>query len=236
MKVINFPKAKLAREAASILNEKLREANGKPFLLMISGGSSMALLDFIDTKLLGANSTLSMLDDRYSKNPQENNFLTMTSTKFYEKAQKNGASFIDTSLKEDKTLEECGKIFELEIKRWRNKNPESPIYAIIGIGPDGHTAGIMPYPDDTSLFYKLFQEERWAVGYNAGTKNPLPLRITTTISFIRGQISFAISYISGENKRQVLEKLLADNGTLAETPARVLREIKETVIVTDLKL
>ena len=236
MKITTISTKRLAREAAKALNKKLALSRNKPYLLMLSGGSSLVLLDHIDTKLFGDQTTITVTDERFSKDEKENNFSLIMATDFYKKAKESGAKFIDTRVKDGETLEDHGKRFELELKKWRDKNPESLVYAIVGVGPDGHIAGIMPYPDDTSLFYKHFQSEKWVAGYNAGTKNPFSLRSTITLSFIQGQISFAISYISGEGKRLALEKALASDGTLVETPARILREAKDVYIYTDIRL
>ncbi len=236
MKITAISTQKLAHEAGKALNKKLALSKNKPYLLMLSGGSSLALLEYLDTRLFGDQTTIAVTDERFSKDEKENNFALVMTTDFYKKAKECGAKFIDTRVEDDETLEEHGKRFESELKKWRSKNPESFIYAAIGIGSDGHVAGIMPYPFDTSLFYKHFQSEKWVVGYNAGMKNPFSLRSTITLSFIRGQISFAVSYISGENKRLALEKVLASDGTLMETPARILREVKDAHIYTDIKL
>jgi 6-phosphogluconolactonase/glucosamine-6-phosphate isomerase/deaminase len=236
MKVITFPAVKLARATARLLNGKMAEFRNQSFLLILSGGSSLAPLDYLDTKSINEKTTITVLDDRHSRDPTENNFSLMTATPFYAKAKKNGAKFIDTGIQNNESLEDHGACFERELRSWRNKHPNAPIFATIGIGPDGHVAGMMPYPEDTSLFYKLFEGARWAVGYNAGDKNSLPLRVTVTIPFICDEISFAVSFVSGENKKTALEKVISEKGTLAETPARVLRNMKAAVVCTDIEL
>jgi len=236
MKLNIFSTKELAIKTAEALNKRLAQSKDMPYLLLLSGGSSFALLEYIDTTLIGNNTTIAVTDERYSTDKNENNFCLLMENKFYTIAKQNGAKFINTAVKSNETLEDHSERFFHELKKWRNKNPTAPIYATIGVGPDGHIAGIMPYPDDTSLFYKLFQNDRWVVGYNAGTKNPFSLRSTITISFIIEQISFAVSYISGENKRRALEKILAKNGTLPETPALVLNNMKDVEIFTDISI
>ena len=105
----------------------------------------------------------------------------------------------------------------------------------MGMGPDGHTAGIMPFPEDENRFDVLFQNsEKWVVGYDAEEKNQYPLRVTTTIPFLR-MVDYALLYCVGENKKEALKRVLADGGVYAETPARVIREMATTHIVTDIK-
>lgn len=250
MKIQNFPTDMLARETAQIINEKLKKAGGssqnKPFLLMLSGGSSLALLDHIDTNLINDRITLSVLDERYSTNPIENNYSLICTTDFYKKAVDAGAHFIDTSVRVGETLEQHASRFADALKKWRKENPQADIIATMGIGPDGHIAGIMPYPEDRSLFKELFEGTSWITGYDARNaagvkKNSFSLRTTPTMTFIRENITCAISYVTGENKKSALNNVLADSDDspssypLAKIPARILREIKDATIVTDLR-
>jgi len=203
---------------------------------MLSGGSSLALLNFIDTTIIHENATITVLDERHSKDENECNFSQIMATGFYGKARGSGAKFIDIRMKNNESLEDHGERFDRELKNWRVHNPSAPIIATIGIGSDGHVAGMMPYPHDKSLFFKHFQGHRWAVGYNAGAKNLLPLRVTVTIPFLRDQVFFAVSFVSGAEKKDTLKRASANEGILADTPARILCEMKDVNIFTNIKL
>jgi 6-phosphogluconolactonase/glucosamine-6-phosphate isomerase/deaminase len=237
MRIHTHKTAILAEEAAKAIDQKLSALNTAPLLLLISGGSALSLLDHIDTSLLNQNVTVSVFDDRFTSDPKQNNFFLLFNTDFYSKALMQGASNIDTSVYSELTLEQFGQDFENQLKQWRKENPDGKVVATMGIGPDGHTGGMMPYPEDPAKFKKLFEAERWAVGYNSGTaKNPFPERITVTMSFIRKYLDYAAVYVSGENKRPSLLKMLAPTGELAASPCRIIREIPEADIFTDVSL
>jgi len=45
-----------------------------------------------------------------------------------------------------------------------------------------------------------------------------------------------VVFMVGEEKRNALERVLAEEGMLAETPARIVREMRDATIFTDIKL
>jgi len=245
----------LAKEAAKALNLKLAETKAnmknKQTLLLISGGSALAILDFLDADLTDENTTISVFDDRHTTDPKQNNFCLLSETEFFKKSVARGARTIDTSLPSDSpasssntptlSLQEHGQQFENNIKKWLKENPEGIVLATMGVGPDGHTGGMMPFPENPSLFQNLFESEQLAIGYDATGKNPFVERITVTMTFIKKYLSFAVVYMSGENKREGLGKILDEGGeqgasapSLAEAPCRILREIPEVEIFTDI--
>lgn len=223
----------LYQKAAQQLNDLLKLYQDKPLLLLLSGGSSFAILDHIDVSLLAKDTPISMSDERYSADPKINNFSILKETAFYKKVKENGNTFIDTSIQHNETIDELAERFEKSLREWRTQNPNGIILATMGMGPDGHTCGIMPFPEDPEFFRQKFDGEKWAVGYDAGNKNEYSLRITITFPFIR-MIDHAVMYVSGENKRPALEKATAEKGTPSETPARIWRKIKDKKIFTDI--
>lgn len=210
-------------KAADELNDlflKIRD----PILFLSSGGSSLELLDgiHVDERI-----TVSVLDERYSRDPAINNF-----TQLLERA--HPVAYIDTRAREYETLWQFAQRFEKELRAWKERNPSGSIVITQGMGPDGHTSGMMPYPEDPDVFEQLFNDPAcWVRGYNAKGKNEYPLRATTTMLFLR-RVDHSIAYITGEKKRPALERILAEAGTLAETPARIMREMKNVKIFTDI--
>lgn len=227
------------KSAAEVLEGLLKKYKQKPMLLMLSGGSAMGLLDFVDTASFGKHVTITVLDERHSKDPKVNNFAQLVETEFYRNLkEKKGIDFRDTQVQGRETLERLTERFGDYIEEWiRSYQPEADEKIIItqGIGEDGHTAGIMPYPENPELFRKLFADpKRWVAGYDAGKKNPYPLRVTVNLPFLRQKVDHSIVYIVGENKRKVLERVLAGKGTLQETPARIIHEMKNVELFTNL--
>ena len=229
----------VTRAASKKLNEALKEAsdNKVPVLLLLSGGSALALLENVNPDSITSNTTVGVLDERYSANPAENNFAQIASTSFYQKAKERKAQFIDTRVKTDESQVQLAARFNEELLKWMRNNPSGTIIATVGMGPDGHTSGMMPFPEDPARFAKLFDngdEKMFVTSYDATGKSPYPLRVTTNMNFLR-KINTAIVYVVKEDKRPALEKLMASTGSMAETPARILNDITGKVyLFTDL--
>lgn len=228
----NSDTAVLIEESADALNQKLHTS--QPILLLLSGGSALKLLTGIDTSTLGPHVTIGVLDERYSTDPTENNWAQIMSTEFFAKAQEQGCTWIDTRVQPEETQEQLAQRFETSLKTWRNEYPAGKgiIIATQGMGEDGHTSGVMPFPEDPETFATLFYDENnWVVGYDASGKNHYPLRVTTTLSFMK-HIDVSIFYVTGKSKESILQAVLSD-GSYAEYPARIIHEMPQVLLFTD---
>lgn len=234
MKINSYPKypGKAFDEASSKLNQVLQKAlsANQSVLLLLSGGSALSLLEKIDTENFGPHLTIGPLDERYYEDPKVNNWAQITATDFYKKAQSLDCQFIDTKVQLHETQQQLADRYHTALFEWMENNPTGIIIATVGIGEDGHTAGMMPMPENPKKFMTLFNGERLAVAYDAGDKNKYPMRVTTTITFFQ-QINEAVVLVTGNNKKIALENLCTDDGIYAETPARILVDILGNVSV-----
>ena len=129
--------------------------------------------------------------------------------------------------------------FEYGLRQWREEFPKGKVVAVFGVGLDGHTCGIIPdiNPEKTKskeLFKNRFNDtDKWVVGYD-DANNEYKERVTITMPFIKEQVDHAVVFVSGENKRKALDNLLASEGDINKTPARVLRDIKDVEVFTDI--
>lgn len=227
-------KEEAEKRAGDKLNELLKEIGQLPLLLLFAGGSWLKIMDRIKPELFSSRITLGMSDERFSPDPKVNNFAQLRSTLFFEKLQEKEVYFIDTRPGAREGLEELAMRFEQTLKTWIKEHPKGKIFLTQGMGQDGHTAGIMPYPEDKETFQGLFENEnRWVVGYNAGKKNEYPLRLTITLPFLR-ITDYSVAYIVGQEKKEALNRLLQEQGSLEQTPARIMREMKEVALFTDI--
>ncbi len=236
MKIIRISDTgELSKNAGEILSTFLKGQAIRPTLILLSGGSAFDILSFVELPHDCTHLTISVLDERCSADENGNNFLLLTKTEFYARAAQGGAGFIDTSISRGETPELLAIRMEESWRTWKKENPEGLVIATMGIGTDGHTAGIMPMPEDPKHFEELFENDaRWTVGYDAGDKNSMPLRATATCSFLRNEVGAAIVYTIGESKRSALQKTLAETGSLTETPARIMREMKDVTVCTNI--
>lgn len=205
-------------------------------LLLVSGGSAFKILDDVDILGLGSLVTIGVLDERYSTDSQVNNYQQLMRTSLFEKAGVSGCDFIDTRVEKDETQEGLGVRFEKKIRMWKEVNPTGQIVITQGMGPDGHTSGILPFPENPKRFEELFMDpEKWVSTYDADTKSPYPLRVTTTLPFLR-RVDKSFLFVCGEEKRIALSLALAENGSLPQIPARVIHEMSSVSIFTDILL
>ncbi len=226
----------LVTKKAGAYVEELCSAFDIPTLLLVSGGSALDVLEYVDIAR-ASHLTIGMLDERYTPDSFNNNFQQFQKTSLYTKAHAHGATFIDTSDQTNKTMSDLVFIMENTIRNWKRDNPTGKIYIVEGVGGDGHTAGIMPFPEDETLFEKLFEDSSvLVVGYDAKDKNPIPLRITVTLTFLRDMVDEAVLYVVGDSKSEILKKIIAVEGSVAEMPAKVVKEMKSVTLFTDIQL
>ncbi|OHA18626.1 MAG: hypothetical protein A2836_02835 [Candidatus Taylorbacteria bacterium RIFCSPHIGHO2_01_FULL_45_63] len=237
MKLQTFKKELLAEASAKELNAALKKYGDdeREILLLLTGGSSMNMFPFIDVSLLGSHITLGVSDERFGNDVASSNFLQLKETEFYKNAVERDVNTIDSTSQGNESKEDVAARFEGIIRDWREENPKGEVIMTFGVGEDGHTAGVMPYPENPELFVGLFENPKhFVVAYDAGSKSKFPLRITTTLSFMREHLSFGIAFISGEGKREALAKIRAEEGTLPVTPARILRKLPVSIF-TDIE-
>ena len=223
-----------ARHAGELLSEALVKARGKPTLLMLSGGSSLGMLEYVPREVLGPHMTMTMLDERHGTDAASSNFVQMTQTNFYVRAKEAGAQIISTRPKEGEGLEEAAQRFKSSVEDWLETYKDGFVIATIGIGSEGHTAGIFPFPEDPDRF-NMVLEKGLIVEYSVSAeKSKYQHRLTVTLPFLRTKVDTAIGYVVGENKRKAFLATVADEGTLLETPSRILHEMKDVTLVTDI--
>jgi 6-phosphogluconolactonase/glucosamine-6-phosphate isomerase/deaminase len=234
MEITSAPSTEITHVTTDFLNELFSKLAGTKFLFLTSGGSCLELLEHLDPKNFGSHATIAVLDERYTTNPLQSNFAKLELTPFYKKVIENGSQSIDTKVREHESMQALAERFENELRAWVEKT-HGTIIATVGVGTDSHTAGILPYPEDPSFFDATFNSTNWVASYDAGNKNPEPLRVTTTIPFFK-LITHPVLFVTGESKRNALAKLLSENGSLAESPCRAWREIPTAHLFTDIQL
>lgn len=224
-----------ARRAGECVSGILKRCFREPLLLLLSGGSSLSVIKWVSPDCLGEEVTITVSDERYSEDNKVNNFAQITATDFYKNVVDRGCSFIDTRVLPGESLGALGSRFDEELHAWRAAHPMGKVIMTQGIGPDGHTCGIMPFPKESQQFTELFDNSsRWAVSYNAKEKNEHPLRVTVTLPFLREVVDESALFAVGEEKRDALARILSEEGVIYETPGRIVREMKSVKIFTDI--
>lgn len=236
-------KAEIAAFAGERVNTLIESNNQTPIMLMLSGGSALEILHYINQDLLGSNITIVVMDERYSTDKNVNNWAQIEATDFYKNLHPNVKRIntfpqkVSTGGSETRveTMQELALRMEKALRDWKEQNPNGVVIATQGIGPDGHTSGIMPFPEDNDYFDKTFNGPNWVTAYDAGGKNPFPLRITTTLTCLREFVDHSIVHALGEAKRPFLESIMNKDKPINEMPAQVINEMRDVEIITDQK-
>ncbi len=221
------------------------QENGTPVLFLFSGGSALSVLDMIDPSCLGGNLTMAPVDERFDPTGEANNCAAFMRTDFFRKAESAGAHFIDTRVKKGQGRDDLADGFERALRQWivsfavaseaRQSSivNSGKIIAILGMGPDGHTAGIFPDTDE-NMFHDRFEGDRLVVGYRAPEYATCPERITVTLSFLKKNVDQAFVFISGEEKSAAWERVLRNDEPFHLLPAGIFHKLRDAEIFTDI--
>lgn len=226
MRIESFENKKNAAIAAAVLiNSELEQRSEKPTLLLLSGGSALAVLEQIDQALLGPHVTITLADDRYSDHDEDSNYKGIAATGFFDDARANGANVISTEPRADELRESYAARFSQELEAHRL----SYTIAICGVGEGTHTAGIFPL--EAAEFEAVYGSGKM-VGHLTQTTKAPPERISITPGFIEGRVSTCIIFSVGKGKREYLLNMLQD-GSIHEAPARLFMSHPNATLFTD---
>ncbi len=194
------------------------------------------------------------VDERFDPTGEASNFAAFMSTDFFRKAESAGVRFIDTRVKEGQGRGDLANEFETAIRKWMadfvtptessylvipsvveesRPCPMGKVIAILGMGPDGHTAGIFPDADEKA-FHDRFEGNRLVVGYRAPEYATCPERVTVTLSFLEKNVDQAFVFVSGEEKHTAWERVLRNDEPIHLLPAGIFQRLSKVQIFTDL--
>ena len=243
-----------AKEVGKYLNDLLTQYVERPTLLLVAGGSSVAVLEYINPEYLSPDLTVTTTDDRFSTELDINNFSILQSTTFYNSLVEADAFCISTEPFEDEALEPYRARFEKNLREWKQDFPKGIIIALYGMGADGHTGGMIPGLYNKAEFDAEFNDSDRLVGtfdalaYDTAHEGSVhakeyefPQRISTTLPFMRDWVDHAAFYITGENKKKALDNALSidtnssfDDVDFSTAPVSIVRFMKDATIFTDI--
>jgi 6-phosphogluconolactonase len=189
---------------------------------LLAGGSAIDIFSHIN--LPDECRTMFMMgDERWSREPAENNY------EQYKEAHIEHINFpriVDTSAKEFETFDEyVERLNEIFLKQSIHKN----VVALLGIGADGHTAGI--FPGESDWFMETYEAEQSYVPVkNKGLKIDSRASVTPEVLIKTSQI---IAFAIGENKRDILKKLVHEDHSVVDLPASIIKNHPNSVLITD---
>ena len=253
IRIERYPSAEeTSKKAGEYINDLLTQYVDTPILLLVAGGSSLAVLEHVNPDYLSPDITVTTTDDRFSTELDINNFAVLQTTSFYNSLVQADAFCISTEPFENETLKEYAHRFEKNLKEWKQDFPKGKIIALYGMGADGHTGGMIPGLMNKEEFYREFNNPNSLVGvfdattYDNGSNAKsfeFPVRISTSMTFMKDWVDHAIFYITGESKRNALTKVSEDSSNgigsedlidLSMSPVSIVNFMKDSVIFTDI--
>ncbi|PIZ63891.1 hypothetical protein COY17_00040 [Candidatus Saccharibacteria bacterium CG_4_10_14_0_2_um_filter_52_9] len=208
-------------DGVAALAERLgRElGEGRRVLWLVSGGSNITASAQIATTLspdLSRNLSVMLVDERYgSVGHADSNWAQLMEAGF-DAGQASLLPILEAGLDFDQTVERFGLLANKAFDK------HDLVIAQLGIGDDGHIAGILPDSPATSEQQSLV----------AGFKTPSLQRLTLTFPALR-QIDVAYAFAFGEPKLAALTALKTQSLSLAEQPSQILKELPEAYLYSD---
>lgn len=220
--------------ADSLVKEYLHSDTKHPLLLLFSGGSALSIIEHLpipaDVSLL----TFSVVDERDDPSLNTSNFQELKHTEWFQKMTAGGASYIDPLADARLSSEEKAAAFEHALRQWKKGHEDGSIVALLGMGADGHTAGVFP-ARNTKTFDRLFRGDRWVVAHTVPDAPSYPERITTTLTFLQKEVHKVYVFICGLEKEAAWKHLLAQDMPLPMLPLLGIYGMHQGEIFTDLK-
>lgn len=229
--------ADLMHEASHMLHVCLKHVlidEGRPVLLLLSGGSHIDMLNStsLSDDILVDGLTISTLDERFTQVPRENNYLQiMNRLSDFELVDKKVRT-IPTIPEDNETLPDFTQRIRREFMDWFTVNRDGKIIITQGIGEDGHTAGIQVTMSEEE-FNAVFDTEDWLVGYTSQMQPQK--RLTVSPWFLQNKVDAAIIYATGQEKAWAMRELVKEDfkNELYTLPARVVWHMRDVHIFTD---
>lgn len=205
---------------ADLAERLVRElANGKRVLWLLSGGSnipaSVQIMENIPEEQ-SRNLSISLIDERYGPPGHSKSNWAQLMAAGFDAKHANLLPILQT-----------GDSFEAAIEHFEQLATEAfdnheVIIAQLGIGEDGHIAGILPGSPAAK------EKKAFVTGYEA----PPLSRLTLTFPGLR-RIHAAYAFAFGEPKKEALQTLQAKTVKLEKQPAQILKELPEAYLYND---
>ncbi|MFT5037420.1 MAG: 6-phosphogluconolactonase/glucosamine-6-phosphate isomerase/deaminase [Candidatus Azotimanducaceae bacterium] len=214
------------------VSEALKQGH-KNYLVLLSGGSALSVLDSIDNAVLGPHITFMMADERFSDDPKINNYLQFTQTELYRQVGESGAKTINSVPDPKKgSSEETALSIEKTFEYYFKVHEDCYVLALMGIGEDGHIAGIFPKKSVGDFSQKFITNTLYISVHEKENKHQE--RMTITPYFIKKHVNEIVIFASGKNKcNGILQQLQNTDSSEHEVPALMLSRHKNATLYTD---
>ncbi len=222
----------LFKSLASKLGDALLSSSESIFFY--SGGSAFDFYPYLLEHVYFSpqlNCTFIPVDERFGK---DSNCLKFSSEDCFSGFKSLGVKFVDTyNLGDsfDEFVVAYKELIEGLISRALDKN--IPMYALLGMGNDGHIAGMLPRPKN--IFDSDFVvTQSYSVGYDATGLSEFTQRATLTLPGLQKMSQVFVS-IPDSSKASVFEQSKISLESYHEVPARMLSKLENVSVYINQK-
>lgn len=218
-------------EGLELAKNILYEKCGRDTVLFISGGSTpKPLYEKISQERKLHVGAVAMVDDRYSFHQQYSNEIMIAKSGLTVFLDNQNIAFYPI-LKFGLSREKTAREYDETVSFLLNHFPKS--IAILGVGADGHTAGI---PAGVNAQEMRVKNENYVTEFNSFPQEPKD-RVTLTFRAL-SMVDLLIVLAFGEEKKDVVGKIFTSKDE-EKTPACFYnrpRISEKTILITDQKV
>lgn len=216
---------------------------GRRVLLFLSGGSAVQLYKKLGESLLrneidSSYIAFAQVDERFQPEDKNDvNAVSIERTGLWEVCKKKNIPYYLIS--QEGTLEDSARQYNETVSKLLTEYPYR--LAILGIGEDGHTAGLLPFHE------RYWNKKPMVVGYTVKERQNntavsfcqrfrFKKRVTLTPKALK--LNFALVVASGEKKRWAIENAFKkeNKNSIDIYPAALLQKIQKVDLFTDIHL
>lgn len=219
-------------KAKEILSENV---DSKTVLFLSGGKTPESLYSVLAKEKIIRPAAVAMIDERFGKKMHKNsNELMIKNTGFLDYIESLNVPFYPILTPDSQSRENTALQYDQTTRNLFFHFPKN--IGILGVGEDGHTAGIPA--GITGINEKIFEfnTENFVAEYN-NVNGKYGERITLTFAGL-SLLDFLIVFVFGKEKKQAIEKMFTQ-GSLSQIPARFFLKseiAKKTVVITDQKI
>jgi len=228
--IYTFPSASVVQESTQFISKKIMDAllTHEHTLILLSGGSAIemykALFEVLPKNLGLHKTTWAVIDERrVALDDQNSNEGALRSHGIVREIEDRHGVFL--SMINGRAQDNYERAFA----------QADYIFAFVGIGEDGHTAGWLP-TQSQEKFHDLYEQPVSLISYDVDakdSKNSHRARITLSSLYMK-KITQIIIYVTGEKKYSALERFIENKEPLHQVPALVLYEsVNPVILLTD---
>ena len=229
MNVINVREQGAAESAAHALQKLFDKVNPRSVLFLVSGDSSLSVLDARRKWRLPKKMTLSLVDERLTADLSKRNWTPFAQTTLFKQARRSKKTFFNPL---NRGLKKTDVYFGTFLKQWLSRNENKEVVVLVGVGGDGHTGAIFPHKNKTRFKRDFLTERILAKAYTAQNAPVSKKRLTVTLSFIVQHADHVIVFAIGKEKDSIVAQVTKGKVFEHEMPAVALMKLPQTLLYT----